>query len=112
MADDGRQLFRGVLRLLLLELIGQERTYGYALVVALRERGLTHAMESTVYPALARLEQDGLLAASLEASGQGAARKYYDLTTAGETARADAREVWRSLRTIVDGVIGKDEGSS
>lgn len=112
MADDERQLLRGVLRLLLLELIGQDRTYGYALVVGLRARGLANATESTVYPALSRLEQEGLLTARLEASDQGAARKYYQLTMAGMAARTDAQAAWWSLREIVDGVVGKEDGRS
>lgn len=109
MADDERLLLRSVLRLLLLELIGQERTYGYALVVGLRSRGLTQAGESVVYPALSRLEQEGLLEAHLEASGQGAARKYYQLTEAGEAARAHARSAWRSLQDSVGKVLGEEE---
>jgi PadR family transcriptional regulator, regulatory protein PadR len=102
--DDARQLFRGAVRLLLLERIARGETYGYALVVDLRERGLSQAAENTIYPALARLEKDGLLAARLEASGRGAARKYYRLTPEGERARHRAREAWTTLTAAVQGI--------
>jgi PadR family transcriptional regulator, regulatory protein PadR len=107
--DDDRQLLRGVLRLLLLDLIAQERTYGYALVMALRDHGLEQAGESTIYPALSRLEKEGLLEAHLEASGQGAARKYYQLTDDGQTARANARQAWQSLQSTVAAILTKGD---
>lgn len=55
-----------------------------------------------MYPALARMEKDGLLTARLEASGRGAARKYYRLTDAGEQARTRARTAWSTLVAAVE----------
>jgi PadR family transcriptional regulator, regulatory protein PadR len=69
------QLLKGVLRLLLLELLAQGESYGYELVVQLRAHGLQSVGEGSVYPALGRLEREGLLASKLEPSGRGAARK-------------------------------------
>lgn len=112
MADEERQLLRGTLRLLLLELIGQDETYGYELVVALRRHGLSQVGESTVYPALSRLERDGMLAARLEASGRGAARKYYRLTAAGERARRETRTSWDRIVGALDAIAAPEQESS
>jgi PadR family transcriptional regulator, regulatory protein PadR len=109
--EDERQLFRGAVRLLLLQRLARGESYGYAIVVELRDLGLVHAAESTVYPALARLEKDGLVAARLEASGRGAARKYYRLTAAGRQAHDRAREAWDTLARAVDDVA-TSEGDS
>lgn len=109
--EDERQLFRGAVRLLLLERLARGESYGYAIVVELRDLGLAHAAESTVYPALARLEKDGLVAARLEPSGRGAARKYYRLTDPGRHARDRAREAWDTLARAVDDVAS-NEGES
>ena len=105
MSDESSQLLRGALRLLLLELIAQGETYGYAAVVALRERGLASAGEGTVYPALQRLEREGLLSSRLAASRGGAARKYYRLTDDGERARRRVRAAWDDLVRVVDETI-------
>jgi PadR family transcriptional regulator PadR len=56
----------------------------------------------TVYPALGRLEQDGLLKAAWEneqdAHAEGRpARRYYKLTAPGVKALADAASFYRSL---------------
>lgn len=99
--DDERQLFRGAVRLLVLQRVARGETYGYQLVEELRGRGLTQASESTVYPVLARLEKDGLLTARLEASGRGAARKYYRLTGAGEAAHQRALAAWQAVAAVV-----------
>lgn len=105
-----KQLFRGALRLLLLERIARGETYGYELVLELQDRGLAHAAESTVYPTLARLEKDGLLAARLEASGRGAARKYYRLTEAGHLARERARTAWQTMSRAIE-TLANDQGT-
>jgi PadR family transcriptional regulator, regulatory protein PadR len=104
------QLLKGVLRLLLLELLAQGESYGYELVLRLREHGLDSAGEGSVYPALSRLEREGLLVSKLEASRRGAARKYYRLTPAGESALADARAAWAALRETVDRVSEPRKG--
>ena len=56
----------------------------------------------TVYPALGRLERDGMVRSAwedeAEAFAQGRpARRYYRVTAAGHRALADAREYLRSL---------------
>lgn len=109
MPDEQSQLLRGALRLLLLELVSRGETYGYEVLVALHERGLTNAAEGTVYPALQRLEREGLLASRLEASSRGAARKYYRLTDDGEAARLRVREAWRDLVDVVEATISTEE---
>lgn len=98
------QMLKGVLQLLLLELLEGGESYGYELVVRLREHGLAEAGEGSVYPALSRLEREGLLASKLEASSRGAARKYYWLTDAGQAALADARAAWDALRDAVEAI--------
>jgi PadR family transcriptional regulator, regulatory protein PadR len=104
------QLLKGVLRLLLLELLARGESYGYELVVRLRAHGLDKVGEGSVYPALGRLERDGLLASRLEPSGRGAARKYYRLTEQGHAELAGARAAWRTLSETVQRVSELEEG--
>jgi hypothetical protein len=50
-------LLRGVLSLLLLELLAQRESYGYEVVQRLHTIGLIGVPEGAVYPALSRLER-------------------------------------------------------
>lgn len=98
------QMLKGVLSLLLLHLVAEREDYGYSLVVRLQESGAALA-EGTVYPALSRLEAQGLLGAHLVRSASGPARKYYRLTAAGEAERARALAAWGALVDTVARVV-------
>ena len=101
------QLLKGVLSLLLLQLLAERESYGYEVVQRLHEIGLTDVLEGTVYPALSRLEREQRLSARLVASNAGPARKYYRPTSAGYAALADGTANWRALSTLVGAVLDR-----
>jgi PadR family transcriptional regulator PadR len=96
------QLLKGVLSVLLLKLLAERESYGYELVQRLHALGLTSIADSTIYPALARLEREARVAARLVASRSGPARKYYRPTPAGYDALAEGTAGWRSLVAVVE----------
>jgi PadR family transcriptional regulator PadR len=100
------QMLKGVLSLLLLELVAGQEDYGYSIVVRLRDRGFPDLTEGTVYPALSRLEAAGLLGSRLVRSASGPARKYYSLTEAGQVELGRGLAAWASLVSAVDRVLG------
>lgn len=105
----GPRLSRGEFGLLLLALIASREMYGYELMAELR--AVTGAAidlpEGTVYPALRRLERDGLLSARWVETAPGTPRRrYYRLTPSGERALADGRAEWRTFRSAADTVLG------
>lgn len=102
------QMLKGVLSLLLLELCARQEDYGYALVVRLQELGFPELAEGTVYPALSRLETQGLLEARLARSASGPARKYYTPTAAGATELDRARRAWDDLVVAVASVRAQE----
>lgn len=110
MTSHDPQMLKGLVSLLLLDLISEEPDYGYSLVVRLHKRGFEDLAEGTVYPALARAEQAGWIEAYLVASEKGPARKYYKITSSGERERQRAREAWESLVTLVQAVAENGEG--
>lgn len=95
------QLLKGVLSPLLLRLLADRESYGYELVGRLRDLGLAGIAEGTVYPALARLEREGRVAARLVSSRSGPARKYYRPTPAGYQALAEGAAMWRAMADVV-----------
>src|SRR3954466_4134804 len=95
------QLLKGVLSLLLLDLLADGESYGYEVVQRLRELGLSDVAEGTVYPALSRLEREARLRSRLVASRSGPARKYYRTTAAGMAALGDGAASWVALAGVV-----------
>ncbi len=101
------QLLKGVLSLLLLQLLAEQESYGYEVVQRLHQIGLLDVLEGTVYPALARLEREGRVSARLVSSKAGPARKYYRPTPAGYAALSSGTASWLSLADVVGSVLNR-----
>jgi len=99
------QMLKGALGLLLLQLVSAQEDYGYSIVVRLQEHGFSELSEGTVYPALTRLESQGLLEARLVRSTSGPARKYYRPTAAGHTELERATRMWFHLVATVAEIV-------
>lgn len=99
------QLLKGVLSLLLLQLLAERESYGYEVVQRLHEIGLTDVLEGTVYPALSRLEREGRVRSRLVSSNAGPARKYYRPTAAGYEALSVGTASWSALAVLVGSVL-------
>ena len=107
MTDDVRdpQLLKGVLPMLVLQLLTERESYGYELVTRLQTAGLTDIAAGTVYPLLTRLEREAAISSHLVASTSGPARKYYCPTPGGAAALAAAVRGWEQLARTVAGVL-------
>ena len=94
-AIDSTSLY-GTLNLLILQAVAHEPLHGLA--IARRIRDSTDASlrieEGALYPALHRLERDGLVAASWGTSENNRRAKYYELTAPGRTRLLKERDRW------------------
>jgi PadR family transcriptional regulator, regulatory protein PadR len=100
---------RGHLDLLLLATLRDAGpVHGYAIIARLRERslGAFDLPEGTVYPALHRLERDGLVDIEWDASLAGR-RRVYRLAPAGASALAARHRDWRNFARGVQAVLGQ-----
>lgn len=97
---------KGHLDLLLLEVLLAGPAHGYALITTLRDRsdGVFDLPEGTVYPALHRLEDAGLLKSEWTMV-EGRRRRLYRLTPAGRVAAHAERRHWQSFADAVDSVL-------
>jgi len=97
---------RGHLDLVLLGVLAGGPGHGYALISALKERtgGVLDLPEGSVYPALHRLEDLGLVASEWKPVG-GRRRREYRLTRGGATALAAERREWARLAGAIDAVL-------
>jgi DNA-binding PadR family transcriptional regulator len=101
------EALKGHLDLLLLAVLVDGPAHGYALIEALRQRsgGTFDLPEGTVYPALHRLERQGLLGSTW--SEDAARRKrVYQLTIAGREALAARRDEWKKFSGAIDVTVG------
>ena len=102
-----RERLKGHLDLLLLSVLSAGPAHGYAIISALRERseGTFDLPEGTIYPALHRLEDAGLLGSSW-ADADGRKRRVYALTEKGVTALAAERTEWWRFANGMQAVLG------
>ena len=101
-----KERLKGNLDLLLLSVLSAGPAHGYAIISALRDRsgGLFDLPEGTIYPALHRLEEAGLLVSSW-AEGDGRRRRVYGLTDQGAAALAAQATEWRNFASGVHAVL-------
>ena len=101
------EALKGHLDALLLAVVAKEPAHGYAILERLRERsgGAFDLPEGTIYPALHRLEDAGLLKSSW-APGATRRRRVYAVTARGRRALGSARGEWRAFSQAVDSVLG------
>jgi transcriptional regulator len=101
-----RERLKGHLDLLLLSVLAAGPAHGYGIITALRERseGTFDLHEGTIYPALHRLEDAGLLGSSW-AQAEGRQRRVYALTDKGVAALAAERTAWRRFAAGMQAVL-------
>ncbi len=105
------ELLKGSLDLLLLTLLAQQPMYGYQIVKEVRQRSaqLLHLKEGSLYPALHRLEQSGLVESDWQTRPDGASRRYYRLTTFGKAQLPQRRAAWDLFVQAMSGVLHHGE---
>jgi DNA-binding PadR family transcriptional regulator len=91
---------------LVLAILAEGDTYGYAILKRVRELSGGH-MEWTdgmLYPVLHRLERLGYIEASWEVPESGRRRKYYCLTARGRAQLAEERRQWQAVDATLRGI--------
>lgn len=99
-------LLRGSTDSLLLALVGESPMYGYSIIKEIEKRteGELRFKEGTLYPALHRLEEEGLIKGEW-ISVRGMERRYYSLTQRGAQVLENRRKQWRQFSSAVDRII-------
>lgn len=100
-----RPWLHGFLDLCLLAMLRERADYGYGLSQRLAAAGVAEVPGGTLYPALLRLEQQGLARPSWGPSESGPRRKYYAITPSGLEVLSSQESDWRRFRDGVDSLI-------
>ena len=106
-----KQTLDGNVETLILAILEDGPSYGYAIVKELNERaeGILQLGEGTIYPVLHRLEDKKLIAARWRLAENGRQRKYYRLINQGHKALAANRRQWQMLSAVMGKVLGSAE---
>lgn len=96
-------LKRGVTELVLLALLTEKDMYGYEMAQALKERSASKftLLETSMYPTLYRLQDNGYISAYEKQAGVRRKRNYYHLEPAG---RAYFDDCLREYQTAQEGI--------
>ena len=100
--------FKGTLPTLILEALQHEPSHGYRIAQNIkgRSRGVLDFKEGTLYPALHKLENDGLVD-SYEGIENGRPRRYYRITKAGHKVLEKDRAEWRKFSRAVTTILSE-----
>ncbi|HZO49104.1 MAG TPA: helix-turn-helix transcriptional regulator [Gaiellaceae bacterium] len=101
------EVLRGHVDLLLLAALGSGPAHGYAIVEAVRVRsgGAFSLSEGSVYPALYRLERDGLVVSAWDAGRGERRRRVYRLTSKGRDELERRRTAWRGYVRAMEAAL-------
>jgi PadR family transcriptional regulator len=89
-------LLRGTLDLLILKSVSLGPLHGYGVLLRIEQitQGAMQIEQGALYPALYRLEHQGLLASEWGTSDNNRRAKYYTLTAAGRKRFKEETESW------------------
>ncbi len=89
-------LLQGTLDLIVLQLLRAEPTNGYDLSLRIQaiSSQVLNVNAGSLYPALYRMEERGLIRAAWEETANGRKAKVYSLTGSGRKHLAEQRESW------------------
>jgi transcriptional regulator len=111
-ASPKSDLPQGTLDLLILKVIALGPVHGYAIAQRLEQvsRGVVQVPEGSLYPALHRLENRGLLAADWKETETGREAKFYRLTRKGLKQLKTETADWQRLIDAIALILGTADG--
>lgn len=108
MARPKNDILQGTLYLLILRTLSvRGRMHGYAITAHIHKvsADLLRVEEGSLYPALHRMEQDGLLRATWGTTETNREARFYELTALGKKQLESERENWARLTEGVGRVL-------
>jgi transcriptional regulator len=105
--DDKLDLPQGTLDLLILKAVSLGPMHGWAISERLRQvsRDVLQVPQGSLYPALHRLENKGLVSTSWGVSENNRQAKYYALTAAGRRTLTAEIETWIQYAAAITKVV-------
>jgi PadR family transcriptional regulator PadR len=105
---------QGTLDMLILQIVALGPIHGYAITQRLQQmsRDVVQVQQGSLYPALHRLENRGLLAATWKVSDTGRDAKFYRLTVKGKAQLKEETTNWARLVEAIREIQRTAEGEA
>ena len=99
MMEIGKDLMAASSTPIVLAILAEEDSYGYAILQRVRKLscGRIEWTDGMLYPVLHRLERLGYVKARWEIADSGRRRKYYRITSSGRAQLAEERAQWQAV---------------
>jgi transcriptional regulator len=110
---DRSDLPQGTLDLLILQVVAAGAIHGYGIAQRLQQisRDIVQVQQGSLYPALHRLENRGLLSADWKTSDTGREAKFYRLTAKGRRQLKEEAASWLRLTEAIGLILKSADGS-
>ncbi len=108
-----KQMRKGSTDVLILSMLAERHMYGYLIAREMKERseGYFEMQEGLLYPALHRMEKDGLLTSEWRTVTGARRRKYYLITERGRKVLDKSVAEWITFtRTLMRLIGGQSDG--
>jgi PadR family transcriptional regulator len=114
MSSAKTDLPQGTLDLLILRIVSLQPNHGYVIAQRIEQisREVVQVQQGSLYPALHRLENRGLLRAEWKETETGRRAKFYRLTIQGRKQLKDEAESWARLTGAIGLILGSAAGEA
>jgi len=101
------QILPGTLDLLILKAVSLKALHGYGVLLRIAQisKDALQVPQGSLYPALYRLERDGLITAEWGESDNNRRAKFYTITAAGRRRLSEETESWNRLVAAMSAAI-------
>ncbi len=112
MPSEERGLVQGTLDMLILKTLALEPMHGYGIGTRLAQisRGVFNVNAGSLFPALRRLERDGLIRGEWRASENNRRARYYSLTSQGRFASRRYERDWEAQTAAINLILNATPG--
>jgi len=101
-------LLQGTLDMLILKAVSLGPLHGYGVLLRIQQisRNRLEIQQGSLYPALYRLEHQGLIDSEWGESDNKRRARFYSLTAAGRKQLQQETREWRRMADIIGGILG------
>jgi len=101
------ELLQGTLDMLILKAVSLGPLHGYGVLLRIQQisKDRLEIQQGSLYPALYRLEHQGLIASEWGESENKRKAKYYRLTAAGKRKLQTEAEKWNRMADVIAGIL-------
>jgi PadR family transcriptional regulator PadR len=99
------QLKKGTLTFIILNVLKDQKYYGYELIEEIKKFTEIEIAEGTLYPLMNRLKAENLVDSKWIEQEKGIPRKYYHLTATGEHTLLQMNAYWKNLEIAIHKIV-------